>query len=390
MERLESLLSSGKSTDRIALEMRGYPLLGELLTQIESRKKCASKLPSFIANQRFYFPSELAAEQATNQHVAEFHLSLAGAGKTVCDMTSGLGIDAMTISADNDVTALEIEQIKVNALTHNAAALGYDKVKAICTNSLEYIRETDRHYDIIFCDPARRDSEGRRTYAFADCTPDIIPDLDMILRKCDSLFIKASPMLDISEVLDRLKDCLQRVYIVCLKGECKEVLCICRSANVESVTITAIDIRPGDTDIVYEIAPQDIGDNSAPIAGLILPGMYLYEPNAAVMKLNCGRKLSGSFEGLRRLGRNTNLYVAESLFSDFPGRKLKISSIPDKNKLKQMKGSKINVTSRNHPMSPPEIRRKYGLTDGGDTFLYGAGLGLSDTPTFILAQSPDQ
>lgn len=49
---------------------------------------------------------------------------------------------------------------------------------------------------MIFLDPARRDDHGSRTYAIADCMPDVLTLKDMLLAKAPTVNVKLSPMLD--------------------------------------------------------------------------------------------------------------------------------------------------------------------------------------------------
>ena len=46
---------------------------------------------------------------------------------------------------------------------------------------------------MIFLDPARRDDHGSRTYAIADCMPDVLTLKDMLLAKAPTVMVKLSP-----------------------------------------------------------------------------------------------------------------------------------------------------------------------------------------------------
>ena len=104
---------------------------------------------------------------------------------------------------------------------------------------------------------------------------------------------------------------------------------------------------------------------------LEFPLKFLYEPNNAIMK-------SGGFDeigikyNLGKLHPHSHLYTSEKLI-DFPGRKFEIKHIISYNK-KQLKtlipSKKANITIRNFPETVAQIRKKTGLKDGGNQFLF--------------------
>ena len=115
--------------------------------------------------------------------------------------------------------------------------------------------------------------------------------------------------------------------------------------------------------------------------------MYLYEPNAAVMKLGHYSGLTARYPGLLKCGANTEVYLSETLYADFPGRMLAVDDIAvlsDK-RLRSLAGTKSNVVCRNFPMSAADLKKRLKLTDGGDTFTYGVTVGSKH---LILRTSP--
>lgn len=51
--------------------------------------------------------------------------------------------------------------------------------------------------DCLFLDPARRDSQGGKTVAIADCEPDVQKLEPLLVEKGRTVVVKLSPMLDI-------------------------------------------------------------------------------------------------------------------------------------------------------------------------------------------------
>ena len=123
-------------------------------------------------------------------------------------------------------------------------------------------------------------------------------------------------------------------------------------------------------------------------------GGALYEPNASLMKAGCFHELCEQF-GLAAVGPHSHLFVQNpsitepphmSSDKDFPGRVFQISAISSMNKrsLRQnLQGiTQANISTRNFPLKPEELRRRLKLRDGGDTYLFGTT--LSDGSHVIL------
>src|SRR5690606_24887906 len=89
------------------------------------------------------------------------------------------------------------------------------------------------------------------------------------------------------------------------------------------------------------------------------PLKYLYIPNNSVLK-------SGGFNvlaqkcNLEKLAPNTHFYTSEDFKENFPGRVLEVETI---NSSQIKKGENYNIISKNHPLSPAEIKKKYKIKD---------------------------
>lgn len=377
--------------NKLKLKYHGLDLpfnLDFAILQISARKKNVKKLSSFIADKRFLFPDYISSEQASDQQVSNFHASLVGKEMYVLDMTAGLGIDAMTIAKyGNSVVTCEIDEIKSYILSYNAEILGIDNFKSINCDCLSKSSPLfSDNFDVIFIDPARRDKNNRRTYSFRDCTPDILSALPTMQNKTKRILIKASPLLDITQIKREIPQ-LSSIHIVCVKGECKEVLVdINPSSDFRGIHI--IDL--GNKDIISDLYLSDselsLNDDIIATEQNLQTGNYLYEPSAALMKLNCHGVICNRFKGLRHVASNTSLYISSSLFTDFPGRVSKIIDIPDKCTLKSIKGNKYNIVTRNYPLKVDEVRKKYSLKEGMDNFLYAFRISDKNKPVICITQ----
>lgn len=344
--------------------------------QIECRQKTVRKLSKFIQAEKFLFPSLQAAEQSTHQCVAAYHSQIAGKELRVLDLTAGLGIDSMTLaSSGNNVTAIEMDTERVSALRHNICELGIPDIEVIEADSIEWLKTEGAHlsFDLIFVDPARRDASNRRTYGFGDCLPDIISDYDLICSHAKRVMIKASPMLDLSMTIRQIPKASE-IHMVCVKGECKEVLVIiddCGVDIVEDVRIIAVDLNDRSdaaVDILsrFECLNSQLGGTCTIVDESDLKaGTFIYDPNAALHKVNCASALCQQFTGLKRLSTNTDLYWSETKIDDFPGRIFEVKNLIDKKKAKELKDVAAEVMTRNYPQAAEQLRSRLKLKPGG-------------------------
>lgn len=356
------------------------------LIQIEARRKTRKKLPNFLSHPDFVFPSLLSAEQASNEAVARFHASLISSSSRLLDLTAGLGIDDISFAKKGIlVTACEIDFNKCEALQHNSIVMGVsDKLSIICGDSIDLLRDHKEKFDVVFADPARRNETGGKLHALSDCQPDILASMQDILSISPRLLVKSSPLLDLSLIRNTVTD-LKHIYVICFKGECKEVLIeIQKAKKFEGVTVVDIDMDGKISRFHTEFSSAKPKSNvSLCDRKKAEEYKYLYEPNAGIMKTSAWSTLTDKYQDLRKADSNTHLFLSDTLYLDFPGRIMQIFSEPDKKALKALKGTKINIVSRNHPLSAPQITNKYSLMPGSDKFLYA--FRYRNIPSFLVA-----
>ena len=95
------------------------------------------------------------------------------------------------------------------------------------------------------------------------------------------------------------------------------------------------------------------------------PQKFLYIPNNAVLKSGGFNSLSEKFN-LKKLHPNSHFYTNGERLEGFPGRVLEIE-IVDSKTIK--KGDQFNIISKNYPLTPEEIKKKYKISDGGNSYL---------------------
>ncbi len=370
--------------NKLRLKHHGDAAMMHEILQRECRYKTASKLPRTLRCDGFTFPSLAVAEMATSDAVADVHADMIPSDASILDMTCGLGIDSFRFAEKaSAVTTVELDPQTYAAASHNVRALGLDNVTVVNGDSIEFLIASDTLFDVIFVDPARRDSSGRH-YAFKDCSPNIIPSLELILSKCKLLIIKASPMIDIKGAVKELgRDC--SVTVIGTRKECKELVFIINSSSpasgnpkiLEAECVT-IGYSP------YKFTPDE-ESQAEPTFATPKIGSYLYEPYPAVMKGGGMRLLSERF-GVGKLHPNTHLYTSVEAIDNFPGEIFEIIDIQpfSKQGIKAVaaKYPKINVATRNFPLPAPQLASKMKIKEGGDMMLFG--LTASDNSRLLV------
>lgn len=355
------------------------------ITQIECRKKIRKKLPEIYGKKRFLFPSVLSTEQCTSEVVAKYHATIIGEVDSFLDMTGGLCIDDYYI-ADNVKELLSIEKNE-----HTADISRYNmsemrkNISVISGDSAEYLRGDVRRYDAIYIDPARRGVNQSRMFGLSDCEPNIIPLLSLIKSHTDVLYVKASPMLDITQMLRDVSD-VTDIWVISLRNECKELFfkldfalnkrfTIEESADniYESPKVHCINFV--DENTMQELNYSYLRDKTT--SDIIISDcvkQYIYEPNASIMKANAFGEVCSRYK-VDKVAVNSHLFTSGELVHDFPGRIFQVEDvIPFKDNLlkKALKGIKrINVSVRNFKLTAEQLKKRLKVCDGGSKYLFG-------------------
>ena len=347
------------------------------ITQIECRRKTINKIPELLSHIRFLFPKSISAEQCTHQLVAQFHASLFGPTDKVLDMTMGLGVDDYYISKQvESVTALEIDNEIAQVGKHNFSFLS-SNVEVIHDDSIEYLENLDKNkkYDSIFIDPARRSITGKRLYGLSDCIPDVVSLLHLIKEHSTFLYIKASPMIDITQSIRDLGAGLTDIWAVSIKNECKELFFKLNfKKETPDIYLHAINHNGSDW-VEFTTGYSPISYQEKHVS--IRPGAYIYEPNASIMKLGCYHAVEEAFDA-SQISQNSHLMVCDKLINEFPGRQFLVDEvIPFKDKeVKQLQKrvKQANITTRNFRLKADALRKRLGINDGGDIYIFATTL----------------
>lgn len=349
----------------IALEAAKYPDLDvpRLVGQIKARQKLKDKMPQWVANERVFFPPALALEQSSSEDTAHFKASLLH-GKVV-DLTGGMGLDSYAFAQTGcEVAYIERQDdlAKITAFNHSVLRAG--KIQHHTSDSLNWLSESAELFDFLYVDPARRDGAGNKVVLLQDCEPNALELIPYINNKT-SLLIKTSPLLDLDRAIKELQG-VEKIYIVCVKNEVKELLFLKTAHSSEDPTIEVIELSQADSLLVE--GKKSI--ESASICDFGPVSNYLYEPHAGVLKAGFFKSVG---KGLQKIAPNTHLYTSMELHTNFAGRTFEVlAEGPLEKKWIKMvlPAGKANISTRNFPIKADEIRKKFQLKDGGELTLF--------------------
>lgn len=403
------------------------------LDQIRGRKMARVKLPRWASLEGIIYPPHISMEQCSSESTALYKAELAArllglpassSGTEMkaeneiefVDLTGGFGVDFSYIAARLGVKSMYVERQAhlCEAAKENFGRLGLknaivkngdgievlhsfhpkkkdaasdDDSLGITYDQPRSLLKTNLGLKIIFIDPARRDDAGNKVVSLKDCTPDVTVLQEEMFLKANYVIIKLSPMLDWHRAISELSH-VREVHIISVNNECKELLLVLSARNMGEMEASSADgeVKHAGNLRIYCINDAqsfvcdelDMESSQVKIAPSTLEEMlYLYEPNASLMKAGCFGVLSGRYDA-RMLSKNSHLFVSREPIAAFPGRSFRIIAVSSFNK-KELKRhlsgiTKANIATRNFPLSVAELRKRLKLKDGGETYIFATTL----------------
>ena len=398
-----------------------------VLQQIEGYQLAKKKLPQWAAiydaGKDLHFPPRLSLEQCSSEATAKYKAQLLSTLNskllkttlnskpstlnskltTLLDLTGGFGVD-FSYLAPHFSRAVYVEQQAAlcDVARHNLPLLGISNAEVINATSEDLLSTLNSKLSTIFyLDPARRDSSGNKVFCLEDCTPDITKLQDTLLHIGDTVMVKLSPMLDITQALRQLRN-VTDVHVISVKGECKELLIIMRKHKSphQAITFQCVNLETEEDSLMatltdsppapllergeeYALSFIEKTDktfcNCSPLSkrGVRGESLFLFEPNASILKAGL-QDVFGARYGLSKLHPNSNLYVGKEPIPRVPARQFRIVAVTDFSKanLKRfLKGiSHANLTIRNFPATVQELRKRLKLKEGGSDYLFATTL----------------
>lgn len=454
MDSFEKFIVENGNADTVRLVMacKEWPVpedaeLAELdakslaVNTIEGRRRLRKKLPEWVACTGLVYPSSLCAEQCSSSDTARYKASIVqrifneyvgtvasmvgdpcrttgsatenkmvtepaevtiGTRKTgrIADLTGGLGVDLWAFSeVAEEVLYNEMNQALAAAARHNFKALGvtniFIKNSEATSDSLKDIFG-DFRPDVIFLDPARRDSAGKKVFLLEDCSPDVLKILPELFGISRFVLLKLSPMADITMAVERLDrtyeeylekasgkgwngQWVREVHVVASGGECKELLILLDGEWNEGYSLTCREDGKTLTFKPEEITKAKAGYPDSTFARII------FEPGKSLTKAGVSNAICERF-GLVKLARFTHLYTISEPLSDSEseqrtaplkdfGKVFYVKEILPLNKSSMKDVGKryphSEVSAKNIPMSSDELRTRLKVKSGDDAHIFG-------------------
>lgn len=365
---IQSFISENLNANLTKLLLKGTALKNvetkDIIEQIEAKNRCKLKLPTWFNTNNIYYPNKLNIEQTSSEITANYKSKLIS-GETIIDVTGGFGVDCFYFSKQfNNVTHCEVNENLSNIVKHNFKQLKAINIETLHTNGVAYLKLHSKPFDWIYIDPSRRHDSKGKVFFLKDCLPNVPEHLESLFTSSKNILIKTSPLLDISVGLSELKH-VKTIHIVAVNNEVKELLWILENNFEGSVNIETINLKK-EQDEIFSFKYNK--DKNKP--NYSEPLTYLYEPNAAILKSGGFNEVSHQLN-VYKLHQHSHLYTSNTLI-EFPGRVFKIENVIPFNKkvLKGLKLNKANITTRNFPENVAQIRKKFKIKDGGNTYLF--------------------
>lgn len=360
--------------NKLALQAKRYPTVDIPFTirQISGKQVAKQKIPTWYENEDIIYPKHLSLEQSSSEATAKYKARLVD-GESMVDLTGGMGVDFSFLSVRfSKATYVEQQEELAEIANHNMAMLGLRNVLIKNEDSVSYLQQMEKT-DLIYIDPARRDSIGKKTVLIEDCAPNLIQIDALLNEKSSTTMIKLSPMLDISLATKAITN-IAEIHVISINNECKELLFIKKQTYSFLPTIHCINIVNDRID-QFSFSKEEEEQTSITYSDRLKK--YLYEPNSSIIKAGAYKSVARQFT-LDKLHVSSHLYTSDSLINEFSGRKFEIEAIFSLNK-KDIKEhlsnlSQANITTRNFPLSVDEIRKRTKLKDGGNIYIFATTL----------------
>ncbi len=399
---------------QLALQRKRYPMLSDsdfrfCLQQIDGRQRTKDKLPSFAQMEGWQYPPRLNLEQCSSERTARFKAQVLGDIRKqqseilLIDGTGGYGVDTFFMSEQAQETHYFEQNSELAVIAEQNFRLAGKEIhchaEPFDVTQLSQLMANSQRPMVLYMDPARRDNHGGKVFLLEDCTPNVI-DIIREIRTEQSIrvLLKLSPMLDFHQAVAQLGGSWD-IYVVSVNNEVKELLLLSEGTGKvyavmladegEQVFSFTQDEESG-AEVQYISFVSDSSVESA------LNGLYVYEPDAALLKAGCFRLLSARY-GLLKADRNTHLYLnsrkskvesqkqkVESQKQNLPGRWWQIVGVYTRVKDVQRVCTRTNVLTRNYVLAADALRKQLRLKDGGDDYIIGCR--IADKPLLLHCQ----
>ncbi|WP_431609859.1 class I SAM-dependent methyltransferase [Chryseobacterium sp. 'Rf worker isolate 10'] len=360
-KEIQNYVNANLNTDLHTLLLKKSPFpevsMQEIVQQIKGKQVAERKFP-FLLKEGIVFPPQLNLEQSSSEKTALYKSGILK-GKTFIDLTSGFGIDAYYLSQNFDNITLVEQNTELLKIVENNWTILNRKAKFINLKLEDFLETNQEHFDVIYLDPARRDEQKNKVFLLEDLSPDILEIQEKLRSISGQVVIKLSPLIDLKYLISVLPS-ISRIDIIALKNDVKEVVVFLSNENTAEIICNCVNLESGEAVFTFSFGEEETAESE-----YSEPEKYIYIPNHSILKAGVFNLISQKF-GLKKLHPNSHLYTSDEKNENFPGRILEMEVVDSKNIKKK---DQFNIISKNYPLKPEDIKKKYGLKDGGKQYL---------------------
>lgn len=336
--------------------------------QINGRRRAKDKLPLWYANPSIVYPPQQNLEQCSSEITAKFKSDFIkkenskARFNSIADLTGGFGVDSFILSKlFSNVIFVEPDPMLLDLAYESHRILNAPNMEYLTMGAEDFTQKANEKFDWIYMDPSRKGG-GKKIITLSDSNPDVVQLLPKLFELSDNILIKASPLLDLKLGIKQLP-CAKQVVVLAVDNECKEVLFHLDKHWKEEANIQCINLnKSGDQYFDFKFSKEE-----SCVVRFSEPLNFIYEPNASILKAGAFKSIVKE-EGLFKISMNTHFYTSNQMDENFPGRIFKIiGDIKDRSAI--LKSGQANIISKNHPLHPEAIKKKFKLKDGGEKYV---------------------
>lgn len=356
------------SPAEIALKLgRSHPAAKLIATQVKYLQKAKSKLPDWCEALCIF--TGQSYEQSSS--LASLSLRPPFFGKTALDLTCGLGADSWHLAQHFEkVVAIEANPLLAEITRENFQRLGITNVELITGRAEEFIAGwKGEPFDLLFVDPDRRPVPGRRSFLLQDCLPDVLALEDSMLAMANKVLIKASPLLDATEV-ERSFSSLLAVGAVAVEQEVRELIIELGPGEKKGRWVAFSSQKEGH---FFSESEGSVNVPVSPKANNNTETKFILEANPSLYKMGLAASYFGSL-GIA-LSHPQGYAFSNEIPGKFAGRAFAIRqkwAWKPKQVRKELKTQgieRLNLSRRAFDLPIAEVRKQLNVKEGGEDFL---------------------
>lgn len=362
---LKSFLTQNKQLDGVQFLLRckgnTNPLNPILANQLNLYPKAQFKIPTFTLSYCFLSPKSY--EQCSSELSARFKSKLYN-GTTLLDLSGGLGVDDWAFSKSfKHIISLDPDEALNVLVRLNFKKLGADNIERITQKAEEYLAlNQDKKFDIIYLDADRRPQQ-EKDFSLAGGAPNYLELENVLLNMANKIVLKLSPMADLN-YLEKQLNGLHTLRCIGLESEVKELL-----AEIVPGYIGQVNYCAHLADYPNRDWPTENFET------LEAGRHYFLEAHKVLVKARLQKQYLQAL-GAELVGNSGVFGLCKNLPKQFIGRVFKLINSETFHKagfkqyLQSHKLEKANLNRRDFPASVEELRKTYGLKEGGSDYFF--------------------